>query len=154
MMIEIVTSGQTRSAVAREILEGLTDWFEIPETREKYIADAAHQRMAAAWDGDRPVGFLCLEETGRDTVEIAVMGVARDHHRQGIGRGLFAAAKREAAARGYSFLQVKTVQMGRYPDYDRTNLFYRSLGFKEFEVMPLYWDEKNPCQIYVMALSE
>ena len=94
-MIEIVTSGQTRSAVAREILEGLTDWFEIPETREKYIADAAHQLMAAAWDGDRPVGFLCLEETGRDTMEIAVMGVARDHHRQGIGRGLFAAAKRE-----------------------------------------------------------
>ena len=91
MMIEIVTSGQTRSAVAREILEGLTDWFEIPETREKYIADAAHQLMAAAWDGDRPVGFLCLEETGRDTVEIAVMGVARDHHRQGIGRDLFAA---------------------------------------------------------------
>ena len=44
-------------------------------------------------------------------------------------------------------MQVKTVQMGRYEDYDRTNRFYLSLGFKEFEVFPLLWDEWNPCQI-------
>ena len=53
---------------------------------------------------------------------------------------------------GYSFLQVKTVQMGKYEDYDRTNRFYISLGFKEFEVFPLLWDELNPCQVYVMSL--
>ena len=55
---------------------------------------------------------------------------------------------------GCSFLQVKTVQMGRYEQYDRTNLFYRSLGFKEFEVFPALWDEGNPCQVYVMALKQ
>ena len=49
-------------------------------------------------------------------------------------------------------MQVKTVRMGMYEDYDRTNRFYRSLGFKEFEVFENYWDEANPCQIYVMAL--
>ena len=53
---------------------------------------------------------------------------------------------------GYSFLQVKTVQMGRYPAYDSTNLFYLSLGFQEFEVFPTLWDEGNPCQVYVMSL--
>lgn len=53
---------------------------------------------------------------------------------------------------GYSFFQVKTVQMGKYKEYDNTNKFYRSLGFKEFEVFPTLWDEWNPCQVYVMAL--
>ena len=53
---------------------------------------------------------------------------------------------------GYSFIQVKTVLMGKYEDYDKTNRFYISLGFKEFEIFPTLWDERNPCQIYVMAL--
>ncbi len=57
-----------------------------------------------------------------------------------------------AKAQGYEFMQVKTVKMGMYEDYDRTNLFYISCGFKELEVFPLLWDEANPCQIYVMAL--
>jgi hypothetical protein len=42
--------------------------------------------------------------------------------------------------------------MGRYREYDETNLFYMSLGFKEFEVIPDLWDENNPCQIYVMSI--
>lgn len=108
--------------------------------------------MFAAYDDGRPVGFLCLKETGRDTAEIHVMGVLRSHHRQGVGRALVAAAQHATKWRGYSFLQVKTVQMGMYDDYDDTNRFYRAMGFKEFEVFPLLWDEDNPCQVYVMSL--
>ena len=51
------------------------------------------------------------------------------------------------------FLQVKTVKMGVYADYDITNRFYLSLGFKEFEVIEELWDKDNPCQIYVMSLT-
>ncbi len=65
---------------------------------------------------------------------------------------LFGAARDRAAREGYSFLQVKTVQMGRYPEYDATNRFYLSLGFREFEVFPSLWDEHNPCQVYIMYL--
>ena len=86
------------------------------------------------------------------TVELAVMGVMKDFHRNGIGRQLVEKAKEVAKAQGYEFMQVKTVKMGMYEDYDRTNLFYISCGFKELEVFPLLWDEANPCQIYVMAL--
>ncbi len=42
--------------------------------------------------------------------------------------------------------------MGLYEDFDSTNHFYLSLGFKEFEIMPTLWDEVNPCQIYVMSV--
>ena len=60
----------------------------------------------------------------------------KEYHRQGIGREMFMMAKNIAREKGYSFLQVKTVQMGKYEDYDDTNRFYISLGFKEFEVFP------------------
>ena len=85
-------------------------------------------------------------------MEIHVMGVLMDHHRTGVGKAMFDEAKKVAVDGGYSFMQVKTVQMGHYEDYDRTNLFYRALGFMEFEVFPAFWDELNPCQIYVMSL--
>lgn len=138
--------------ITRQILEALPDWFGIPEAREGYIEKSAGQPFFAAFDGETPIGFLYLVQTGRDTAELYVMGVLREYHRRGVGRALFAAAKRRARELGYSFLQVKTVQMGRYPEYDATNRFYLALGFREFEVFPTLWDEWNPCQIYVMAL--
>lgn len=66
------------------------------------------------------------------------MGILKEYHRNGIGRELFHHAKEASFQRGYSFIQVKTVQMGKYEEYDRTNKFYLSLGFKEFEVFPHY----------------
>lgn len=141
-----------KQAVARTILENLPEWFGIVSAREEYIADSAQQTMFAAFDENKPVGFLCLKETGKATIEIQVMGVLRDYQRLGIGRKLFAEAKSWSVLQGYSFMQVKTVQMGRYKEYDVTNAFYRSLGFKEFEVFPNLWDEWNPCQVYIMSL--
>lgn len=152
MEIRILNDKTEKQATARAVLEALTEWFEVPEYREGYIRESADLPFFAAYDGDRPAGFLCLKETGRDTAELHVMGVLKEYHRQGVGKKLFERAKEEAARMGYSFMQVKTVQMGRYPDYDDTNRFYLALGFKEFEVFPLLWDEANPCQVYVMSL--
>ena len=50
-------------------------------------------------------------------------------------------------------MQVKTVREGMYEDYDKTNRFYRSVGFSELEVIEDLWDADNPCQIYVMSLK-
>lgn len=80
------------------------------------------------------------------------MGVLKEYHRNGIGKSLFEYAKNIISDKGYPFIQVKTVQMGKYESYDKTNKFYIALGFKEFEIFPTLWDEWNPCQIYVMAL--
>lgn len=52
-------------------LEELPDWFGIPEAREQYIADNGTQIMIAAKEQEKPIGFLCLKETGRDTLELA-----------------------------------------------------------------------------------
>lgn len=153
MDIRTVTDAAEKQRITRLILEALPDWFGIPESRENYIRECAGLPYFAAFDGDRPIGFICLKETGKDTVELCVMGVLQEYHRQGIGKQLFGKAKETAKQLGYSFMQVKTVQMGKYDDYDATNRFYLSLGFREFEVFPLLWDEWNPCQVYVMYLK-
>ncbi len=141
-----------KQLIARRILEALPDWFGIEEARETYILESAEQTFFAAEAEGKPIGFLTLKETGDATVELAVMGVLQECHRQGLGRRLFDAARASARAQGFAFMQVKTVQMGRYPEYDATNRFYLALGFREFEVFPTLWDECNPCQIYVMSL--
>ena len=151
-MIKQIYDENEKRQITRTILEALTDWFGIPESREEYIENSASQLFFAAIENSVPVGFLYLKETGKDTVELYVMGVLKEYHRHGIGRSLFEAAKASALSNGYSFMQVKTVQMGRYEEYDKTNQFYTSVGFKELEVFPTLWDEWNPCQIYVMAL--
>lgn len=153
MEIKQIINTAEKQSIARVILEGLTEWFEVTESRESFISESAEQPMFAAFEDGEPVGFLCLKETGRDTVELAVMGVKKEFHRSGIGRELFSAARDYASADGYSFMQVKTVKMGMYEDYDRTNRFYLSLGFRELEVLPI-WDEANPCQVYVMYIGE
>ena len=151
-MIEQIKDSETKKAIARKILEALHDWFEVDESREKYIADCVNWIFLAAKEDDDYVGFLCLKETGDATVELAVMGVLKEYHRNGLGRKLFEAAKKIAGEKGYSFMQVKTVKMGVYEDYDITNRFYRACGFKELEVIKEIWGEENPCQIYVMSL--
>ena len=154
MMIRQITDPSEKKAVSRSVLEALRDWFEVDESRESYIRSSAGWPFFAAYDGDAPVGFLCLKETGRQTVELAVMGVLKPYHRHGIGKQLFTAAADYARNAGYRFMQVKTVREGIYPDYDATNRFYRSLGFCELEVFPDLWDRANPCQVYVMGLRD
>ena len=153
-MVVQITDKDTKQVIARQILESLQAWFEVEESRDQYIAESAEQIFLAAEENGAYVGFLCLKQTGNATVELAVMGVLEAYHRCGIGRSLFEEAKRIAKASGYSFMQVKTVQMGMYEDYDRTNRFYLACGFKEFEVIPVIWGEENPCQIYVMSLEQ
>ncbi|MCH5198291.1 MAG: GNAT family N-acetyltransferase [Oscillospiraceae bacterium] len=151
-MVKQIFDNFEKKRISRLILESLPDWFGVPEAREDYIQGCVDQIFFAAFKEDQPIGFLCLKKTGKDTIELSVMGVLKEYHRQGIGRELFEAAKTTAKNNGYQFLQVKTVQMGKYAEYDITNHFYINMGFKEFEVFPKLWDECNPCQIYIMSL--
>ncbi len=152
-MIQQIVSKTEKERIARAVLTGLPEWFGLEDSREAYIAGSRDQTFFAAVENGLPIGFLTLKKTGEATVELAVMGILKSHHRRGIGRQLVLWAKEYARGQGYSFLQVKTVVSGQYPEYDATNRFYQSLGFQEFEVFPTLWDAWNPCQIYVMALS-
>ena len=121
MEILEISNDIEKKNITRYILEALPDWFGIPEAREEYIEDSVGKIFFCAYKDEKPVGFLYLKQTGKDTVELAVMGVLKEYHRNGIGKSLFECAKKVICEKGYSFIQVKTVQMGKYEDYDKKN---------------------------------
>lgn len=98
-MIRFIEDADVCRKISRQILEALPEWFEIKESREQYIRESAEQPFWAFVSEDENQGFLCLKGTGKATMELAVMGVRKEWHRNGIGRRLFAAAKDYAARR-------------------------------------------------------
>ena len=97
-MIRQIDDPQQRNNIARDILYALPEWFGIPESTETYIRESAVQTMVASLDGDRANGFLCLKQTGRDTVELAVMGVRSSWERFAMSRPRSSWAAASAAA--------------------------------------------------------
>lgn len=69
-----------------------------------------------------------------------------------IGSQLLATLESEARKK-VGYLQVKTVAEASNKDYDRTNDFYRGLGFKKLEIFPQLWNPQNPCQILIKKLE-
>lgn len=67
MNIEEIFEDKQKACITRGILEALPEWFEIPEGREKYIKDSCGKKFVCAYDEDRPIGFLYLSQTGKDT---------------------------------------------------------------------------------------
>ena len=96
MKVIEITDDLEKMKLTRYILEALPEWFGIPEAREEYIRDSAGKSFFCAYNEAEPVGFLYLKQTGKDTVELAVMGVLKEYHRNGIGKALFETAKKVA----------------------------------------------------------
>lgn len=153
LKIKKIQENAVKREIASLILNDLKEWFGIPESTKAYIDESSTQTFYAAFVNNDPVGFLSLKETSEYTLEIAVIGVIKDFRHQGIGKELFKKALTFAKQREYEFIQVKTVATGKYPQYNETNAFYKSVGFKEFELISDLWDEWNPCQIYIMHIK-
>ena len=152
-MIERITDTDRKGQIARMILLALPAWFGLPESTKAYIESSRELPFWTAFEDGKAVGFLTLKQSGPKTVEILVMGILPEYHRRGIGASLWAAARTYAKTQGYLYAQVKTVASGHYPEYDRTNAFYRAMGFEELECFPTLWDAWNPCQVYVQYLG-
>lgn len=151
-MIQRITSPEERSRIAEEILVKLPEWFGIPESTAQYVSGCASLPLWADVEEGGCRGFIAMRQTSDCAAEIFVMGVDPHCHRRGIGRALFGALRDEAKRMNLEYLHVKTVRTGKYEIYDRTNLFYRSLGFRELECLPELWDAENPCQLYIMTI--
>ena len=81
------------------------------------------------------------------------MGVKPEFFRQKIGTALYNAALDYLKESNFKTLQVKTVKMGVYEEYDITNHFYKKLGFIEKELLDI-WGEDNPCQLYELEIRK
>ena len=151
-VIEEVMNEAQKMAVVAEVLHDLPEWFGIPESTQAYIEGAKDLRVWATYQESDVVGFISLSYSSEDCAEIDCLGVKKSFQGQGIGRELITTIEREAVKQ-VDYLQVKTVAEGSNKDYDRTNVFYRSLGFKKLEIFPQLWDLKNPCQILIKKIN-
>lgn len=151
--IRKVESPNEKSAITAQILHMLPAWFGMPESTAEYVSLSAKLECWAAYDAAQAVGFITLNETSPHTMDIHVMGVHPDYHRHGLGKQLFNAAFAWTQQKGYSFMQVKTLD-AQHPDegYRKTRLFYEALGFRALECFPKLWGEANPCLVMVMSL--
>lgn len=152
LVIKEVKDEEQKMAVVAEVLKDLPEWFGIPEITQAYIEGAKDLRVWAAYQESDVVGFISLSYSSEECAEIDCLGVKKSFQGQGIGRELITTIEREAVKQ-VDYLQVKTVAEGSNKDYDRTNVFYRSLGFKKLEIFPQLWDLKNPCQILIKKIN-
>ena len=63
-----------KQKITRLILEALPEWFGLPDSREEYITESSKRPFFAAYDENKPIGFVYLDETGKDTVELLCDG--------------------------------------------------------------------------------
>ncbi|WP_160688050.1 GNAT family N-acetyltransferase [Clostridium sp. C2-6-12] len=152
-MIVTIIDKCEKEKIAMEILSDLPEWFGLPESTQEYINCSKEMPFWADIENKKVRGFITLKETSPYTVELYVMGVLKEFHRNKIGYNLFNAFYEYSKNQGYLYMQVKTVKEGCYEEYDKTIGFYKKLGFKELECFPTLWDEWNPCQIFIMSIK-
>ena len=152
LVIKEVKDEEQKMAVVAEVLKDLPEWFGIPESTQAYIEGAKDLQVWAAYQEGDLLGFVSLSYSSEDCAEIDCIGVKKAHQGRGIGSRLLATLESEAS-KNVDFLQVKTVAEGSNRDYDRTNIFYRSLGFKKLEIFPQLWGPQNPCQILIKKMN-
>ncbi len=138
--------GDAKSAICDGILRALPNWFGIEASIVDYCGGVKDMPFCAAYDGEKPVGFVALRRHNPHTSEVWVMGILPEYHRQGIGRRLIEWCEKYAMSAGSEFLTVKTLDGSRASkSYEKTRMFYLSVGFSPLEVFPLLWDADNPC---------
>lgn len=135
-----------KSAVCEDILRQLPDWFGIDAAIMDYVEQSKNLIFYAAFDNHKPIGFVSIKNHNKYTAEMYVMGILKDYHRQGIGRRLINSCENYCKATKRTFLTVKTLdELRANKSYEKTRLFYLSMGFLPLEVFPLLWGKENPC---------
>jgi len=137
---------EEKSEICDSILRKLPNWFGNEEAIADYKIQVRNMGFCVAYIDEKAIGFIAVKEHNKYTAEICVMGVLTDYHRQGMGKKLFDWCESYCSSKGNEFLTVKTLDGSRASkSYEKTRLFYLSLGFKPLEVFPLFWDKDNPC---------
>jgi GNAT superfamily N-acetyltransferase len=133
------------------IIQGLPDYFGIPEANAECARAVREEPGAVAELGGEVVGFLTWETAG-PSAEITWMAVRSDERGRGHGRALITALVELLRDQGVKELSVKTLSSRHQdPGYADTRAFYAALGFtpqRELDV----WGPDNPAVLMTRRL--
>ena len=141
-------------AVCTKVLGGLSYWFGIAESNEKYLRELGELDAFVAVGDGRVLGFASLRFHDPASAELEVLAVEPSLHRQGIGRRLVDHLEAWLRRRGgVRLFHVKTLGASD-PDekYARTRRFYLALGFVPLFESAELWGPENPALILVKPL--
>lgn len=151
--IRQVDSPIEKEHICDTILHALPNWFSIETSIVDYMRKTQSMPFWAAFDGEKPIGFVALRIHNVYTSEVCVMGVLKDYHRRSVGKRLIACCEAFCSDHGTEYLTVKTVDASSSSEsYARTRKFYMTMGFRPLEVFPLHWDKDNPCLLMAKYL--
>ena len=144
----------SKSVYAENVLRKLPEWFGNEKALCDYLANVKSLPFWAAQDAEGNVlGFLAVKIHYGHTGDIYVCGVLPQYQRHGIGRMLMLAADDYFRSCGCRYVIVKTLdETAAYEPYERTRLYYRSVGFEPLITLTEMWDEENPCLIMIKQL--
>ncbi len=114
-----------KAALCEPVLHSLPEWFGIEEATRQYIRDIEIFPTFLALADDDVIGFLTVRQHNEYAVEVHVMGVRPEMHRNGVGRTLVTKVEEYLQQQGIEYLQVKTLS-STHPDenYASTRAFY------------------------------
>jgi len=132
------------------VIRQLPDWFGIEASNEAYVAALGRLPTFLVQDEQSVLGFIALEETSVEAVEIHVMAVAPSRRRSGIGRAMVSHAEHWVRSRRRSVLHVKTLGPSHSdPFYAQTRAFYQALDFRPVFETTAFWGAENPTLVLV-----
>lgn len=151
--IKQIDAPEQKAAICNTILRALPSWFGAEASIVDYVEKTQSMPFWAAFDKEKPLGFVALKVHNSYTAEVCVMGILAHYHRNGIGKQLVQCCESFCAGQHIEYLTVKTLDSSVPSDsYAKTRQFYLALGFRPLEVFPLYWDKDNPCLLMVKYL--
>lgn len=118
--------------LSRDLIETDLPWSWTP----RRVAGLMRQRESAAIvavDGNRLAGFI-LAQYGDESVHIALLGVAREYRRQGLGRRLVQWVEQTATVAGLFLVRLEVRATRRDARY-----FYAALGYRETDRIAGYY---------------
>jgi ribosomal protein S18 acetylase RimI-like enzyme len=118
--------------LSRDLIETDLPWSWTP----RRVAGLMRQRESSATiakDGNRLAGFI-LAQYGDESVHIALLGVAKEYRRQGLGRRLVQWVEETATVAGLFLVRLEVRAIKR-----DARFFYGSLGYREMDRMEGYY---------------
>ena|SRR5690554_547103 len=150
----LIDDVKEKSLYTEKILRKLPQWFGNEKALMEYVEGVKDLPFFGAMnqDGDC-IGFVSIKLHYEQTGDIYVCGVLPDYHNKGIGKKLFASVEKHLLQNGCKYIIVKTLsEIANYEPYERTRLFYKSVGFDQLITLKEMWDKQNPCLIMIKVL--
>ena len=114
-----------------EVVRSLPDWFGYPGALEDVGKAASTQSGFVSVDAaNEVVGFVAMQPTFHESLEITYLAIRADHRREGLGRSLVRSVRDYALSTGSQSVCLLT--LGPSADsapYRETIAFYESVGF-------------------------